>query len=154
VISTRSYAVVLLVMTVLFTLRVAGQALVAFFHVQFLPPMEQWYSGLLPYPILLPIQLLLIVIMSKIIADFARGVGWFTIPRKRLGLILEWLSYLYAGSMILRYTLTMAWHPERRWFGGTIPIWFHILLAGFLYTLGHYHRRAGRPEAHRPSPIA
>ena len=34
----------------LFVLRVVGQVLVAFFDVRFLPPMSQWYSGLLPYP--------------------------------------------------------------------------------------------------------
>lgn len=151
---TRRYAAMLAVITALFTLRVAGQALVAFFNVQFLPPMEQWYSGLLPYPILLPIQLLIIAVMLNIVLDFARGTGWFSVPRRPLGPALKWISYLYAGSMILRYILTMAWHPERRWFGGTIPIWFHILLAGFLYTLSHYHLCASRQPATRGAPPA
>ena len=133
------YAAIFTIITALFMLRVTGQALVAFYQVQFLPPMEQWYSGLLPYSILLPIQLLMIVIMLKIASDFARGTGFFVLPRRRLGPALKWLSYLYAGSMVLRYILTMTWHPERRWLGGTIPIWFHIILAGFLYTLGRYH---------------
>jgi len=33
----------------LFVLRVTSQTLVAFFDVDFLPPMQEWYSGLLPY---------------------------------------------------------------------------------------------------------
>jgi hypothetical protein len=140
------------VITALFVLRVAGQALVAFFNVSFLPPMSQWYSGLLPYPVLLPVQLLMIVVMLRIVADFARGRGYFVIPRNRIGSPLRWLSCLYFASMVLRYILTMAWHPERRWFSGTIPIWFHMLLAGFLYALSHYHLRASRlTDRHGPS---
>jgi hypothetical protein len=43
---------------------VAGQAMVAFFDVQWLPPMERWYSGLVPYEILLPAQIAIIVLMA------------------------------------------------------------------------------------------
>ena len=140
--ATSGYAAILATITALFMLRVAGQFLVAFFHIPFLPSMQQWYSGLLPYPILLSVQLLMIVIMMKIVSDFTRGSGFFIFPRTRLGPVLKWLSYLYFSSMVLRYILTMTWHPERRWFDGTIPIWFHMILAGFLYTLSHYQVRA------------
>jgi hypothetical protein len=47
-------AVVLTVLTLVFLARVAGQALVVFFGVTWLPPPDSWYSGLLPYPLLLP----------------------------------------------------------------------------------------------------
>ena len=40
----------------LFVLRVLGQMLVAFRRVSFLPPMEQWQSGLVPYHVLLAMQ--------------------------------------------------------------------------------------------------
>ena len=40
---------------------------------------------------------------------------------------------IYAASMVLRYVLTMTYRPEMRWFGGTLPIPFHFVLAGFLY---------------------
>jgi hypothetical protein len=33
----------------LLVLRVGGQALVAFFDLPFLPAMQAWYSGLVPY---------------------------------------------------------------------------------------------------------
>lgn len=94
-------------------LRVAGQALVAFLNVSFLPPMTQWYSGLIPYPILLPVQIIMIVVMIKIVTDFTRGRGYFVIPRPRIGFLMKWISYLYFSSMIIRYLLTMTWHPER-----------------------------------------
>ena len=52
-----------------------------------------------------------------------------------------WLSYVYALAMAVRYVVTMTLHPELRWFTGTIPIWFHFVLAAFIYTLGRYQTR-------------
>ena len=40
--------------------------------------------------------------------------------------------------MAVRYVYTIIRHPELRWFGHTIPIWFHMVLAAFLYTYSHY----------------
>jgi hypothetical protein len=139
-VTRTGHATVLGVLTALFTLRVVGQALVAFLDVSFLPPMEQWYSGLMPYPILLPTQLAMIVVMVIIVRDVARGARVFSVPRRRAGTLLVWSSYLYALSMVVRYVVTMALYPERRWFGHTIPIWFHFVLAAFVYSLGRYHR--------------
>jgi hypothetical protein len=39
-----------------------------------------------------------------------------------------------------RYVLTMTMFPERRWFGGAIPIVFHWVLAAYVYLLSRYHR--------------
>ncbi|MFZ5861313.1 MAG: hypothetical protein ACOYXR_00490 [Nitrospirota bacterium] len=133
------YALTLGALTGLFTLRVAGQGLVAFLGVEFLPPMEQWYSGVMPYPILLPTQLAMIVVMVVIVGDVARGSGTFAMPRRWAGPVLLWCSYAYAAAMAVRYVVNMTLHPERRWFSHTIPIWFHVVLAAFLYTLGRYH---------------
>ena len=56
--------------------------LVAFLGVTFLPPMEEWYSGLLPYPYLLPTQFLIIFLFGKICLDLFRGHGFFAVPRR------------------------------------------------------------------------
>ena len=101
--------------------------------------MAEWYSGLIPYPILLSLQGLMLALMIKICVDFSRGRGFFVVQKKTMGRCLIWVSYLYFTSMVLRYGITMAMHPERRWLGGTIPIWFHFVLAGFLYAFGHFH---------------
>ena len=69
------YAVALWGLTGLFFLRVIGQVLVAFFAVRALPPMAEWYSGLLPYPILLPVQLAMLAGMAKVNGDISRGEG-------------------------------------------------------------------------------
>jgi hypothetical protein len=49
--SPRKLAILLWVLLFAFCLRVFGQMLVAFAGVYWLPPMEAWYSGLMPYPI-------------------------------------------------------------------------------------------------------
>jgi len=136
-----AYTVSLWLLTLLFFLRVLGQALVAFFHVTFLPPMAEWYSGLMPYPILLPTQGLILLLLVKACTDFSRGRGFFVVPRPRMGAFVRWFSYLYFIAMLVRYVVTMALHPERRWFGGTIPIVFHWVLAAWLFTFGHFHTR-------------
>ena len=46
----------LAILTLLFALRVLGQALVVFFSVGWLPSTEHWFSGLIRYPILLGIR--------------------------------------------------------------------------------------------------
>src|SRR5437870_5181115 len=112
------YATVLWFLLFLFCLRVAGQALVATFAVPFLPPMQQWYSGVIPYPILLPLQILIIVLLAKVATDFTRRRGFFVVPRRTMGRLLQWFSYLYWGGMAVRYVVSMALHPERRWLGG------------------------------------
>ena len=61
----------------LFAGRVLGQALVAFVGVPWLPAMEQWFSGVIPYPSLLIIQLLMLMLMIKITGEIWRGKGAF-----------------------------------------------------------------------------
>jgi hypothetical protein len=140
--TARRYAIVLGVLTLLFVGRVVGQVL-ALLDVGGLPPFERWSSGLVPYPVLLPVQLALIVLMLWIVRDFATGRGFFVALARRTGVILMRLSYLYALAMVARYVVTMTMHPELRYFTGTIPIWFHFVLAAFLYTLGRWQVRRG-----------
>jgi len=102
----RNYAMALGLCTALFIGRVAGQLLVALFGTPFLPPMQQWYSGLIPYSLLLPIQIAIIALMLWLVRDFARGHGYFLQPHPRGGRILRGLSIVYFASMLLRYTIT------------------------------------------------
>lgn len=130
---------VLAVLTLLFFGRVLGQALVAFFRVRWLPAMHHWHSGLMPYPILLAIQIVMLVIMIKISSDIWRGSGFFAKERSSWSRYLVGFSAIYAGVMVLRYILTMIFLPEMRWLGNAIPIVFHFVLAAFLFTWGRFH---------------
>jgi hypothetical protein len=152
----RTYSIVLSVLALAFFLRLLGQALVAFFDVDFLPSMAQWYSGLLRYSVLLPIQLLILAAQAKISWDIWHGAGFFATLQPRTGMRLCWFGYVYFAAMVLRYVLTMTFYPERRWFTGTIPIFFHWVLAAYLFVLGRF--AAGRDaelaseERSMPSP--
>lgn len=116
----------------LFILRVLGQALVAFLHVQLLPPMEAWYSGLMPYEVLLPSQILIIAVMTKICIDFTREAGFFFEPKRFFATAWLWFGALYLAAMIAR--AVFLWdHP--------IPIVFHWVLAAFVIIVGVSHRR-------------
>jgi hypothetical protein len=99
----RRYFWVLATLLFLFCLRVIGQILVAFFNVSFLPPMEEWFSGLLPYPELLTAQILIIALYGKICLDFSRGHGFFSTPRRSLGTGLLVFGSLYLSVMVIRY---------------------------------------------------
>jgi hypothetical protein len=138
---SATYPLVLWLLLSLFSLRVLGQILVVFCHVRFLPPAKQWESGLLPYRLLLPAQLLILALLGKVSVDFTRANGPSVVTRPRLGRALRRLSYLYFSSMVLRYGIRMAVRPQERWLGGCIPIVFHCVLATFLFTWGHYHSR-------------
>jgi hypothetical protein len=133
------YAFILWLLLTLFLLRVVGQIVVVLFHPRWLPPMSQWYSGLLAYRNLLPVQMLVLAIMAAVCIDFTRGHGFFVERRPALGRGLIWYSYLYLGLMVVRYAVWMKRRPDQRWLGGTIPIVLHCVLAGFLYVVGRYH---------------
>jgi len=121
----------------LFVVRVAGQALVAFLGVTWLPPMAQWYSGLMPYVYLLPSQILIITLMAKICVDFTRGRGFFVQPRRFFATGWLWFGWLYLAVMVARYPVQKALHPD----GPVIPIFFHWVLASFVILVGLWHRR-------------
>ena len=128
------------VCTSLFALRVLGQALVVTRSPRWLPSNEHWYSGVMPYRYLLPAQLALLAVMVVITFDIYRGRGMFAADWwAGAAVYLAVLSWVYFGSMIVRYVLTMALRPELRWFRRTIPIWFHMVLAVALWAFADYH---------------
>ena len=140
---------VLLLLLMLFCLRVSGQLLVALYGVPFLPPMEEWFSGAIPYPELLACQILIIILYGKICIDFARGYGIFVTPSRAFGSFLLQFGTSYLSVMIIRYAIRMSLYPAERWTGGSIPIFFHWILASFLLVLGTYHwmhKRARQPN--------
>lgn len=123
--------------TGLFLLRVVGQIVVAIRCQSWLPPMEQW--NLVPYPILLPIQLMFITVMLWIDWAFTWESGISTATNPGFGRFLIVFSALYALAMPIRYGVRMYRQPDQRWFGGTIPMVFHIVLASYLYVLGKFY---------------
>jgi len=139
------YSFYLALFTILLFLRVAGQIIVVLRAPRWLPPMEQWQSGLLPYPVLLFGQAIVLTLMVWICVDFMRGAGFFVQPRRPdMGHAVVWFSYVYLGGMVVRYIIWMWRRPDQRWLGGTIPIIFHSVVAAFLYSFGRYHISVGQ----------
>ena len=134
-----AYSAGLWTFTILLIGRVAGQIVVAWRAPRWLPPMEQWQSGLLPYPALLAGQAVVLTLMIWIAVDFSSAAGFWAVPRPRLGAAALWWSAAYFGAMVARYVIWMARRPDQRWLGGTIPIVFHSLVAAFQWTFGLYH---------------
>jgi hypothetical protein len=138
----RAAGAALLLLTLLFVGRVVGQVAVALAAPSWLPPMSEW--NLLPYRYLLPIQAGFIAVMATVSAAFLRGTddGLLTEPRRAVGAAVVAVSGVYAGAMAVRYAVRMKRRPDQRWFGGTIPIVFHWVLAAFLLVYGVYNLRA------------
>ena len=128
--------VFLALFTVLFAVRVAGQLVVRYAAPRWLPPMDRW--NLMPYRLLLPIQLVLLAVMSWISLSLLTDEGFLAEPHRGLGLFAVGFSFLYAGSVVVRYAVRMRRRPGERWFGGAIPIVFHVVLAAFVFTCGTY----------------
>jgi len=124
----------------LFALRVAGQLAVVLGLAPFLPPMDQWQSGLMPYAALLASQLVILAVLGVVCVQFSRGRGYFVRPHRWLVTPLWVVGWLYASTMILRYAVWMTIRPDQRWTGDLIPVVFHLVLASFLISVAHYHR--------------
>ena len=136
-IGPRTAAWYLLLFSLLFVVRVVGQVFVALHAPAWLPPMNEW--NLMPYRLLLPIQILFVAALFAIVAGVRKGEGLLGERHPSFGAFLIGLGAVYAGSMVVRYAVRMRRRPEERWFGGAIPIVFHVVLAAFLVTWGSYH---------------
>lgn len=150
---SQKYAALLCLLLALFCLRVIGQMLVTFLEVSYLPPMEEWYSGLIPYPLLLVSQFLIILLCTKVCVDFTRENGFFVNPRRRLGSGLVIFGSVYFVVMVIRYVIRMSLYPHERWTGGSIPIFFHWVLASAILLVGRYHWINTRHEVEKRSDL-
>ncbi|HYE59670.1 MAG TPA: hypothetical protein VEA18_00595 [Candidatus Kapabacteria bacterium] len=121
--------VTLWLLTVLFFLRVLGQFVVAVFAPSFLPPFDFWHSGIMPYGLLICAQVAILCLMITISCHLTRERGYFARP-------LPWFRWalvfgcVYFAAMIGRYM----------WFGLSIMVVFHWVLAMFVFLFGFYHR--------------
>jgi hypothetical protein len=84
----------------------------------------------------------MLAFMVWIDVSFSTGEGLPVERSEALGWSVIAFSALYAGAMAARYAVRMSRRPPARWFGGTIPIVFHLVLASYLFALGSFH--AGR----------
>jgi hypothetical protein len=137
--------VLLWVCTALLMLRVAGQLVVVLRAPRWLPPNEQWMSGLVPYRWLLPAQIIVLALMTWMSADVTRRAGLFGESSPAWGAFDLAAALIYFAAMVVRYVVRMVRRPDQRWFGGTIPIVFHSVVAAFLGIFALYHLSSSPP---------
>ena len=133
----RRYAVVLWLLLSLFCLRVAAQLVQWRGDISFLPPFQAWHSAVVPYWVLLSVQVLIIAGLGKV--AFAFTTGRVTASRRAARI---WLTagMLYMSVMITRLTLGLTLLANHDWFSNRLPTVFHIVLASFIILVGMYHR--------------
>jgi hypothetical protein len=116
----------------LFFARVAGQLEVLLLAPDWLPAMPAWYSGLLPYPVLLPLQITLLMLMS-VMAYRTRMVGRTARPlRRRTARLLRLGAGVYFVIMALRLGWVIRLFGADFYRHGAIPVAFHWVLALFV----------------------
>ena len=127
-----AYGAALAVLSLLFALRVAGQALQRWTPQAYLPDFGSFQGSSLPYPVLLSAQLVILVLMIR--ATYRVSNGEYRRSAKATR-VLWWLGAIYMIASLSRMAAGFAFAHASSWFTAWIPAFFHVVLAGFLLTL-------------------
>ncbi len=129
---SRTAALLLWSCIALFAARVIGQFETLVRAPDWLPAMDAWYSGLMPYYLLLPAQILLLMIMAVVAWNPRIRSGDFAAANPRAARAMRTFAYLYLAAMVLRLAVNLAENGAEFWRHGAIPVAFHWVLALFL----------------------
>ena len=134
--NSSRHVLVMALLTGLFGLRVAGQAVQFWMPQSFLPTFDLFQGSTLRYSTLLLIQLLILGLMLRTCLRIGGGIG---VPDRRLGRGLAWFGGIYMAGSVARIAVGIAMPSAPAWFSAWIPAFFHLVLAGFVLTAAHYH---------------
>ena len=116
----------------LFAARVLGQFEVLLLAPAWLPDMDAWYSGLMPYYLLLPAQVALLMLMAVVTWNRRIRTGRFASAHPRVAGALRIFAGLYFVAMAVRLGVNVIDNGADFWRTGAIPVAFHWVLALFL----------------------
>ena len=142
----RRYALVLWLLSFLFGLRVLGQAVQFWTTVPWLPGLESFQGSGLPYWALLSAQALILTFVTRQSWRVQQGM---VEPRRDRGRVLLWLGGIYLAGSVGRIAIGLV-PGASGWFRAWIPGTFHVVLAGYVVTLGAYHLRLSGPATLPP----
>ena len=125
----------------LFLLRVLAQPLSLIIDTPLLPRFESWHSGVLPYPVLVAAQILIIAWFARTAWRFGKGE---VVPRHRRGVFFLLFGSAYFLFMLARLLLGLTIMRDSRWFTSYLPTTFHLVLASWLLVYGQFHLKYGR----------
>jgi hypothetical protein len=123
------------VLTGLFAFRVAAQP-AALALDRLLPAFESWDGGVLPYPVLLVTQLVILGWLARTAWRFWTGT---VVPSRRIGRAALAVGIVYFAVMFLRLLLGATTLSDVRWFASPLPAFFHLVLATYLLVYGYCH---------------
>ncbi len=128
----------------LFAARVLGQLETLLLQPNWLPGMDAWYSGLLPYPLLLPAQIAILMLMAAVAWNRRVRTGCFARANPRGAGALRIFAGLYFVVMAVRLGVNVIDHGADFWRAGAIPVAFHWVLALFILVSGRRSETVGR----------
>ena len=135
-IRSREVAVLLWVCVLLFAARVIGQLETALLEPLWLPDMDAWFSGLLPYPLLLPAQIGILMLMAVVAWNPRVRHGLFAQANPRGAFALRAFALVYFVVMAVRLAVNINVNRADFWSEGAIPVAFHWVLALFILVSG------------------
>jgi hypothetical protein len=128
----------------LFGARVVAQLEALLLAPAWLPDMDAWYSGLLPYYLLLPAQIALLMLMAVVAWNRRVRTGCFARANPRAAGALRTFAAIYFVVMGVRLGVNVAGNGAEFWREGAIPVAFHWVLALFVLVSGRRSEGAMR----------
>jgi hypothetical protein len=147
----REVALLLWSCIVLFAARVIGQFEALVTAPAWLPEMDAWYSGLLPYSLLLPVQIALLMAMTVVAWNRRVRTGRFALAHPQVAAALRFFAVFWFLAMAVRLGLNIAGNGAEFWRAGAIPVAFHWVLALFVLVSARESfevRSFGQPAEH------
>jgi sterol desaturase/sphingolipid hydroxylase (fatty acid hydroxylase superfamily) len=135
-------AALLVSLAVLFLVRVMAQLVQWATPSVLLPPFEAWQGSGLPYPVLLAAQVTILAAMLWAIRRRHAGLRVFA---PRLAGPALWFAVAYFLAMLARLAAGFTLLSDVAWFAGTLPAYFHLVLASFLLAALAGDRRVAGP---------
>jgi hypothetical protein len=134
--SAKQAGILLWACLALFAARVIGQLQTVLLEPRWLPDMDAWYSGLLPYPLLLPIQIGILMLMAVVAWNPRVRSGLFAQAHPRAADALRIFALIYFAVMAVRLAVNINANRADFWSEGAIPVAFHWVLALFVLVSG------------------
>jgi uncharacterized membrane protein YozB (DUF420 family) len=136
VLNAREAGLLLWTCLALFAARVIGQLQAVLVSPDWLPGMDAWFSGLLPYHLLLPAQIAILMLMTVIAWNPRVRGGGFALSHPRAAGALRLFALLYFVVMAVRLAVNINTNRADFWSEGAIPVAFHWVLALFILVAG------------------
>ncbi len=140
----------------LYGFRIVGQYVQREMPQSWLPVAEMWYSGDLPYPYLLMIQGAILIFMT--VTTWRAGAHHIT-PRSWKRRLCQIAGWGYLLVILAQIVPGIAFPPDTVWLAKAFPLFFQMILAIYVITLGiylaydaarrkeHYYQGYGTPDS-------